>query len=114
METTRSKGEKRPRKHPEPESTSKSGKLPFDIDVVMNRVREAVAGYPKAALFQLADEGYQSVFEQLVACVISIRTLDEVTVPVAKRLFEVARTPGEVSRLKAEEIDRLIGVSTFH
>jgi endonuclease-3 len=45
---------------------------------------------------------------------ISIRTFDEVTLPTARRLFAVARTPAEVSRLTVQEIDRLIGTCTFH
>src|SRR5207244_541738 len=68
-------------------------KLPFDIDEVLTAVRKAIAPFRKAALFELADHGFKSVFEQLVACIISIRTLDEVTVPTAGRLFAKARTP---------------------
>ena len=30
--------------------------------------------YPKAAMYQLAEEGYSSPFAQLVSCMISIRT----------------------------------------
>src|SRR5205823_14472090 len=90
------------------------GKRPFDIEVAIQRLREAVAPYPKAALFELAAEGYTSVFEQLVACLTSIRTRDETTLPVARRLFAEARTPADVARLSVAEIDRLIAASTFH
>lgn len=89
-------------------------KRPFDIDKVMRRVAEAVRPFAKAAMFELADEGFTSPFEQLIACMISIRTLDEVTLPTARRLFAAARTPAEVSRLTVKEIDRLIGTCTFH
>jgi endonuclease-3 len=89
-------------------------KHPFDIDVAMERIREAVRPFAKAALFELADEGYNSPFETLVACLISIRTHDETTLPVARRLFERARTPEEVVRLTPVEIDQLIGLSSFH
>ena len=54
-------------------------KRPFDIDLVMARIGEAVRTFPKAAMFELADEGFGSPFEQLVACIISIRTRDEMT-----------------------------------
>ena len=87
---------------------------PFDIDVAMERLREAVRDLPKAAMFALADEGYSSLFEQIVACIISIRTYEETTRPTARRLFAVARTPAEVARLDPAEIDRLIGACTFH
>lgn len=89
-------------------------KKPFDIAVAVRRLRTAVDPWPKAALFQLAEEGYTSAFEQLVACIISIRTFDEVTLPVSRRLFERARTPAGMCELALEELDALIGASTFH
>ena len=87
---------------------------PFDVDDVFRRLRAAVRPYPRAALFELRDEGFGSAFEQLAACVISIRTRDEVTLPVARRLFARARTPAQVAALAVEEIDALIGACTFH
>ena len=89
-------------------------KVPFDIHVAVNHIREAVKPYPKAALFELAEEGYGSPFEQLLACIISIRTFDEVTIRLARQLFAQARTPAEVAALSDAEIDRLIYGSTFH
>jgi endonuclease-3 len=90
------------------------GKQPFDINTALDRVREAVRPFAKAALFELAELGHTSVFEQLVACIISIRTRDETMLPTARRLFERARTPAEMLRLTVEEIDRLIAACTFH
>jgi endonuclease-3 len=90
------------------------GKLPFEIDRVLEHIRVAVRPFPKAALFELAEEGFASPFEQLVACILSIRTLDEVTLPTARRLFGRARTPAEMSRLTRAEIDAGIGACTFH
>jgi endonuclease-3 len=89
-------------------------KQPFDVDTAMRHIRDAVKPFPKAALFELADEGYRSPFEQLVACIISIRTYDETTLPVARHLFKQARTPAEISCLTLAELDELIGNCTFH
>ena len=89
-------------------------KKPFDISVALRRIRTAVEPWPKAALFQLAEEGFTSAFEQLVACIISIRTFDETTLPVSRKLFERARTPAAMCELSYEELDALIGASTFH
>ena len=91
-----------------------AAKQPFDIEAAIPRIREAVRPYPKAALFELAAEGHDSVFEVLVACVISIRTRDETTLPVARRLFAAARTPPAVAALSVGEIDELIRDCTFH
>lgn len=89
-------------------------KQPFDIVLALSRIREVMRRFPKAALFELADNGYSSPFEQLLACIISIRTKDETTLPVARHLFERARTPAEISRLTPTEIDELINQCTFH
>ncbi|MDB5299058.1 MAG: DNA-(apurinic or apyrimidinic site) lyase [Phycisphaerales bacterium] len=89
-------------------------KKPFDIDEVMSRVREAVKPYPKPVLFELADRGFGSPFQILVACIITIRTFEEVSLPAALKLFEAADTPPAIARLGPERIDALIHACTFH
>ncbi|MFL6215728.1 MAG: endonuclease III domain-containing protein [Blastocatellia bacterium] len=89
-------------------------KRPFDISTAIRHIRKAVEPFPKAALFELAEDGFNSTFEQLVACIISIRTYDEVMLPTARRLFERARTAEEMRRLSLQEIDQLIRPATFH
>ena len=89
-------------------------KKPFEIGLAVRRIRKAVKPWPKAALFELAENGFSTTFEQLLACIISIRTYDEVTLPVSRKLFERARTPKEISQLTYEELDALISPSTFH
>lgn len=93
---------------------SVSAKRAFDISVVLRRIRKEVAQYADAAMFELRDREFGSLFQQLVACIISIRTYDEVSLPAALRLFEVAPGPEEISRLDASEIDALIHPATFH
>jgi endonuclease III len=96
------------------EGLTSTKKRPFDMEEAIVKLREAVAPYPKAALFELAAEGHTSVFEILVACIISIRTRDETTLPVSRALFARARTPAEVAALSVKEIERLINLSTYH
>jgi len=91
-------------------------KRSFSFGVVLRRIRaylkkERVAD---AAMFELAARGHRSLFEQLVGCVISIRTLDEVSLPVALELFASAPTPQNVAALSVDRIDRLIRASSFH
>jgi endonuclease-3 len=66
---------------------------PFDIDLVLQRIRHAIGPFPPAALFALAEEGFNSPFELLIACLISTRTRDEVNLMCARQLFAQARTP---------------------
>src|SRR5690348_15425057 len=95
------------------EPASSSDKQAFDIDEVFQRLRLAVSGFPKAAMFELRDRGYRSLYEQLVAGLISARTRDETTVPVCLRLFEVARTPEAMARLDELTLVRLLHGATF-
>jgi len=95
-------------------STETTSKVPFDIDEVMSRIRDAVQPFPKAAMFALRDEGFTSPFEQLIACLLSVRTYDEVSIVAARRLFTEARTPDALAAMPPDAIDRLIANVTFH
>ncbi len=88
-------------------------KEPFDIDEIFRRLRQAVSPFPKAAMFELRDRGYNSPFEQLVSSLISARTLDETTIPVCLRLFEVARTPEVLMNLDEARLVQLLRGATF-
>jgi endonuclease-3 len=96
------------------EEPTRADKRPFDINVVIDRIRDAVKPFPKAAMFELADDGYDSAFEQLVACLISVRTRDEVSLVAARRLFAKANTPSAVAQLAPAGIDAFIPDVTFH
>jgi endonuclease-3 len=87
---------------------------PFRIDVALERVAVAVEPYPKAAMFALAELGYRTPFQQLIACMISIRTRDEESLPLSVRLFEAAADAAAVAALTPDQIDTLITPSTFH
>jgi endonuclease-3 len=81
---------------------------------MFRRIETAVAPYPKAALFELWDLGHTTAFEQLVACIISIRTRDETMLPVARQMFQKMRTPAQVAAASVAEVDDLINLSAFH
>ena len=89
-------------------------KRPFDVDEVVRRIRHEVKQFADAAMFDLADQGFATPFHQLAACVISIRTFDEVSLPAAIRLFKVAPTPEKVSKLTVRRIAALIKPATFY
>lgn len=91
----------------------------FPIDAVLARIADAVRPYPRAAMFALRDgDGgappHASLFEQLVACILSIRTTDEVSLPAARRLLAHAATPHALAALPVAELDALIADVTFH
>ena len=89
-------------------------KRDFDISLAVGRIQKAIEPFPQAALFELAEEGFDSPFQQLVACIISIRTYDEVMIKIARRLFARARTAAEIVELGPDGITELIRPLTFY
>jgi endonuclease-3 len=92
---------------------------PFAVDVALRRVARAVKPYAPAAMFALKEGDaehppYATLFQQLVACILSIRTYDEVSLPLARRLFARADSPAAIAALSLKELDALIAESTFH
>jgi endonuclease-3 len=94
-------------------AAARAAKEPFDIDEAFRRLRVAVRGLPKAAMFELRDRGYASPFEQLVGSLVSARTRDETTIAVCERLFGVARTPAALAALDEATLVRLLHGATF-
>jgi endonuclease-3 len=99
---------------PEAQKGIRLRKRTFHIEDMLNRIEQAVQPYPKAMLFELFERGFQKPFEILVACMISIRTLDEVSLKVSLGLFSKARTPLEISKLGVERLDQYLHGSTYH
>jgi endonuclease-3 len=89
-------------------------KEPFDPERAIVLLRKAVQGLPAPSMFELRNRGYGTLFQQVVACMISVRTYEEVSLPASIRLFERAPTAAAVAGLSTDEIDRLISPSTFH
>jgi endonuclease III len=85
----------------------------FPVDEVLDRIEESVKPYAKAMLFELRARGYGSPYAQLVACVISIRTLDEVSLKVSLRLLEAAPDFSALEKLSAAELADLLRPATF-
>ncbi len=70
-------------------------------------------GLSAGALFVFFGERFGSLFEILIACVISVRTLEEYTLAVSRRIFAVARTPEELITLSDTQLLALLDGPTF-
>ncbi len=89
-------------------------KHPFDSERAIQLLRQAVDGLPMPSMFELRSIGYGSLFHQVIACMISVRTYEEVSLPASMRLFDRASTAVEIAALEISEIDCLITPSSFH
>ena len=89
---------------------------PADYDDLIAAMRDQVDLLPQTggAMFLLADEGFDSVFEQVISAVVSVRAYEEVTLPASRRLFAAGRTPAAVADLGVERINELIAPATYH
>ena len=85
----------------------------FPITAVLDAIEPAVAPFPKASMHELGDDGLRSLFQQVVACLVSIRTYEEVTMPICRELFAVAPDAAAMLALGEEGILTIIRRSTF-
>ncbi len=85
----------------------------FDLPRMFAAIADHNAAFPPAAMFGLAQAGYASLYEQLVSCVLSIRTYDETSYPASVALFARARTPRAMLELDREELVELIHKCTY-
>jgi endonuclease III len=86
----------------------------FPIDAVLDAVAHRVRDEPLPSMFELARLGYDSLFEQAIGCILSVRTLEETSLPASLRLFAIARTPESMAALPVARIDEAIADVTFH
>lgn len=85
----------------------------MDIDWALKEVETVVRPFPKAAMFELAEAGFNTPFQQLVGCILSIRTRDEVSLPTALRLFAEADSAKAIAALSIDELAALIYSVSF-
>ena len=68
-------------------------KRPFNIHVMLRRIRLEVKQFADAAMFDLAEQGYGTEFHQLVACIISVRTATKSRSPQRSIFSKLPRLP---------------------
>lgn len=68
----------------------------------------------KGSNMRLAAESWSSPFEILISTIMSARTRDEVTIPVAEKLFEKYNTHEKLGNAKLEEIEKIIKPVNFY
>jgi endonuclease III len=81
-------------------------------DVPMGKVLDILqAVYPEHPMGEMTGH---DPYRVLIACLLSLRTRDDVMIPASKRLFAVADTPEAMIRLTPEEIQKLIRPVGFY
>lgn len=83
-----------------------------NIDSFVRRLKRALKKELLPSVSRVAKR--RDPFKVLIACLISLRTKDDVTAESARRLFSAAETPGEIVRLSESKIARLIYPAGFY
>jgi len=86
---------------------------PEEIDEFVRMLQDFRRSCRVTTLAEVEEER-RSPFHLLVACIISLRTKDEVTREASGRLFQLAGSPAELARLPEEEIASAIYPAGFY
>jgi len=76
------------------------------IDEIVRILKDQNAKFAASAITKVAGE--RDPFLVLISCLLSLRTKDEVTSAASNRLFSLAKTPEEMLRLSASDIENAI------
>jgi endonuclease-3 len=86
-------------------------KSDFNIAEVVKKLKKAVKGYRTPSVTVIAKKN--DPFAVLISCIISLRTRDEITEPASARLFALAKSPAELSKLSDSKIEKAIYPAAF-
>lgn len=86
---------------------------PNEIHTVIETLREEYKNWQTPAVTIVAHCN-GSPFKVLVSCIISLRTKDEVTAQSSARIFSLAQTPEEMTRLSVDNISQQIYPAGFY
>lgn len=78
-----------------------------NIDKIIKILKKDVKQFENPVATEIG-ETTRSPYMVLVSCLLSLRTMDKITGPVSKKLFEVAKTPQEINKLPLKKLQKII------
>ena len=78
-----------------------------NIDQIMQILKKSVQHFENPVATEIGEKT-RSPYMVLVSCLLSLRTMDKITGPISKRLFEVAKTPEEINSLSLKKLQKII------
>lgn len=78
-----------------------------NIDQVIGILKKEMRDLPDPSV-TLVGKKWKDPFLVLIACILSLRTKDETTLPASGRLFRLAHTPQEMLKLEIPDIEKII------
>jgi endonuclease-3 len=87
---------------------------PQIVEKVMRALAHQITGLEMPAVEKISEEQQEDPFRILIATLLSARTQDATTHAASTRLFNRARNPRTMARLRVKEIERLIYPVSFY
>ena len=78
-----------------------------NIDKVIKLLKKEVKGFENPVVSKIG-EIQKDPFKVLISCILSLRTQDKTTGPIALKLFEVADTPQKLAKMPLNRIQKII------
>jgi len=78
-----------------------------NISVLIHKIKKSLVGLPDPSV-TLVGKKWRSPYLVLISCILSLRTKDSTTLPASMRLFSLAKTPKDMLKLKASQIQKAI------
>jgi len=78
-----------------------------NISKIIKLLKQEIKQFENPIVTEIGEET-RSPFMVLVSCILSLRTQDKTTGPVAKRLFDIAKTPEEIAKMPLKKLQKII------
>ncbi|MBI3035100.1 endonuclease III [Candidatus Woesearchaeota archaeon] len=88
-------------------------KPPKNIDKIISLLKKEAKNFANPIVTEIGEET-RSPFMVLISCLLSLRTQDKTTGPVAKRLFDMAKTPQEIAKVPLKKLQKIIMPVNFY
>jgi endonuclease-3 len=85
-----------------------------NVEPIMRALAKAIDGLELPAVEKISESQEEDPFQVLIATLLSARTQDATTLAASTRLFEVARTPHSMAKLRVKQIEKLIYPVSFY
>jgi endonuclease-3 len=84
-----------------------------NVKKVVKILKKEAKKFQNAAITEIGEETHDP-FRVLVSCIMSLRTRDTVTYPVAKKLFSIAKTPRQIANMPLRKLEDMIRPVNFY
>ncbi|MBI5969652.1 MAG: endonuclease III [Deltaproteobacteria bacterium] len=87
---------------------------PKDIPAAIKILKQEYRKFKTPYVTEVAAKSRKDPFKALISCIISLRTKDETTRTASERLFAIASTPDEMSRLSPKTVEKAVYPAGFY